>query len=112
MDLPASFLITAFEEHERDTYIADCTLQEARLGRWLLIYAIMQTINTLHTEPEGLKHKQDVRYFLCASLEGCPMWMNPMQIEEATHDKSFLQTVLERMDDVEKSVKELSLIHI
>lgn len=105
-DLPASFLITAFEEHERDTYIPDCTLEEARLGRWILLYGIMQTLDMLHSEPDGLKHKHDVRYFLCASLEGCPLWVNPTQIAEATRDQSYLQTVLARMDEAESREKE------
>lgn len=50
---------------------------EARLGRWVLLYGILQVLSTVSVSTAGLKHADKVRYHTGPSLEGCPPWRSP-----------------------------------
>lgn len=55
---------------------------DARLGRWLLLYGILQVLSTLSVDTEGIKYKPsassssapEASYFLSPSLDNCPPW--------------------------------------
>jgi hypothetical protein len=53
------------------------TASEARLGRWVLLYGILQALSTISVDTAGLKYKDKVRYYVGPSLEGCPPWRSP-----------------------------------
>ena len=53
------------------------TAPEARLGRWVLLYGILQVLSTISVDTAGLKHKDKVRYYIGPPLEGCPPWRSP-----------------------------------
>jgi hypothetical protein len=53
------------------------TAPEARLGRWVLLYGILQVLSTISVDTAGLKYKDKVRYYIGPSLEGCPPWRSP-----------------------------------
>jgi hypothetical protein len=53
------------------------TASEARLGRWILLYGILQVLSTISVDTAGLKYKDKVRYYVGPSLEGCPPWRSP-----------------------------------
>ncbi|KAK7698716.1 hypothetical protein SLS57_012515 [Botryosphaeria dothidea] len=76
MMLEANDLRDEFLEYEKNVAadLRDVPAADARLGRWLLLYGILQVLSTLSVDTEGIKHKADVPYFLSPSLENCPPW--------------------------------------
>lgn len=73
------------------TDLKHTTPREARLGRWVLLYGILQVLSTLSVDVQGLKHKDGARYFLCTDLKRCPEWVVNGQIEylEASQKRSW-----------------------
>jgi hypothetical protein len=67
------------------------TPREARLGRWILLYGILQVLSTISVDVQGLKHTDGVRYLLCTDLKRCPEWVTNSQIEylEASQMRSW-----------------------
>jgi FtsZ-binding cell division protein ZapB len=73
------------------TDLKNTTPREARLGRWVLVYGILQVLSTLSVDVQALKHTDGVRYFLCTDLKRCPEWVTNGQIEylEASQKRSW-----------------------
>jgi hypothetical protein len=65
--------------------------REARLGRWVLLYGVLQVLSTLSVDVQGLKHTDGVRSFLCTDLKRMPEWVSNGQMEhlEATQRRSW-----------------------
>lgn len=103
-DQQDNVLLSAFQDHERDTILSDCTLQEARLGRWILLYGILQTLSQLSVDVASLKHTEGVKYFLCASLANCPPWRSSFESKEqaATQHGSHCWTTFDRMAEAQR----------
>ncbi|KAF1354454.1 hypothetical protein EJ07DRAFT_64060, partial [Lizonia empirigonia] len=90
VNFKGSTLIDKFEEFELTTNLKNITPREARLGRWVLLYGIMQLLSTLSVDVQGLKHTEGVRYFLCTDLKRCPEWVTNSQTDflEASQQRS------------------------
>lgn len=86
-----STLIDKFEQFELTTDLKHTTPREARLGRWVLLYGVLQVLSTLSVDVQGLKHTDGVRYFLCTDLKRCPEWVTFGQSEhlEASQHRSW-----------------------
>ncbi|KAI8937510.1 hypothetical protein NX059_005228 [Plenodomus lindquistii] len=86
-----STLIDKFEQFELTTDLKHATPREARLGRWVLLYGILQVLSTLSVDVQGLKHTDGVRYFLCPDLKRIPDWVTNGQLEhlEASQHRSW-----------------------
>ncbi|KAJ4332530.1 hypothetical protein N0V95_009641 [Ascochyta clinopodiicola] len=86
-----STLIDRFGQFELTTDLKNVTPREARLGRWVLLYGILQVLSTLSVDVTGLKHTEGVRYFLCTDLKRCPEWVSNGQTEflEASQQRSW-----------------------
>ena len=69
-----SDFLTAFKQHEANFDTPGVTAQEARLGRWLQLYGILQTLSHLSADVPGLRYTEDVDYFLCFGLNGVAPW--------------------------------------
>lgn len=69
-----SDFLTAFKQHEANFSIPSVTAQEARLGRWIQLYGILQTLSHLSADVRGLRYTEDVDYFLCFGLNGIAPW--------------------------------------
>lgn len=65
--------------------------RDARLGRWVLLYGILQVLSTLSVDVQGLKWSSGVQYFLCADMKRCPEWVTAGHIEdiEASQLRSY-----------------------
>lgn len=65
---------------------------DARLGRWILLYGILQVLSTVSVDTAGLKYKEKIKYFVSPSLEGCPPWRSleaaPLMID-ACQQRSY-----------------------
>ncbi|KAF2273689.1 uncharacterized protein EI97DRAFT_352564, partial [Westerdykella ornata] len=70
-------LIDSFERFELSSSTAAPSIspRDARLGRWILLYGILQVLSTLSVDVRDLKWTQGVNYFLCADLKRCPEWV-------------------------------------
>ncbi|KAF2643017.1 hypothetical protein P280DRAFT_515457 [Massarina eburnea CBS 473.64] len=77
-----SALIDAFERFELSTELKPTTTpREARLGRWILLYGILQCLSTLSVDVQSLRHTDGVRYFLNTDLKRLPEWVTNGEAE-------------------------------
>ena len=70
-------MIECFAAYEKTTNLQDTNLQDARLGRWILLYGILGVLSTISVDVSGLKYTDKVSYFLNTSLNGIPPWRSP-----------------------------------
>lgn len=67
-------LVDAFAKHEKSISAAEVDPHDARKGRWILIYGVLQTLATVAVDAPGIRYTDGVDYFLCAKLRGTPPW--------------------------------------
>ena len=67
-------MIDHFERYELNADLKEVSPRAARLGRWILLYGILQVLSQLSVDTGGLKYKDGVQYFLCADLKRSPPW--------------------------------------
>ncbi|KAF2192711.1 hypothetical protein K469DRAFT_731177 [Zopfia rhizophila CBS 207.26] len=86
-----STLIDRFERFELSSDLKGVSPRDARLGRWILLYGILQVLSKLSVDIQGLKCTEGVRYFLCTDLKRCPDWVTMGQAEqmEASQQRSW-----------------------
>lgn len=67
------------------------SLADARKVRWILIYAVHQTLRHVNTRPPGVDDRE-APYFLAAPIDSLPSWTQPdeEQIDTATEDMPFV----------------------
>ena len=91
-------MIECFAAYEKTTNIADTSLQDARLGRWILLYGILGVLSTISVDVSGLKYTDKVSYFLNTPLTGIPPWRPPasqaeillrLNMEEPAQHRSY-----------------------
>jgi len=72
--------------------LSGITPSDARLGRWILLYGILQSLSTISVDTAGLKYKDKIKYYISPSLEGCPPWRSPdagLLMIEACQERSY-----------------------
>lgn len=76
-DLKTPFLSAykAFEEKEAKGKSAS-ELSELRIGTWLFLYAVLQSLPMLVVDAPNLKFAQGVETFLCQPPKGLPPWQD------------------------------------
>jgi hypothetical protein len=78
--------------YEKTFQMSGVQPSDARLGRWILLYGILQVLSTISVDTAGLKYKEKIKYFISPSLEGCPPWRSleaaPLMIE-ACQQRSY-----------------------
>ncbi|KAL5418513.1 hypothetical protein PMIN03_000993 [Paraphaeosphaeria minitans] len=86
-----NILIDTFEQFELSADLKTSTPREARLGRWVLLYGVLQVLSNLSVDVQSLRHTDGVRYFLCTDLKRCPGWVTNDQTEllEASQQRSW-----------------------
>lgn len=67
-------LVDAFAKHEKSISASEIDPHDARKGRWILIYGILQTLATVAVDAPGIRYTEGVDYFLCPKLRGTPPW--------------------------------------
>jgi hypothetical protein len=50
------------------------SLADARKVRWILVYAMLQTLRSATRIPEEVRDTQELPYGLCVGIAGCPPW--------------------------------------
>ncbi|KAI5208864.1 hypothetical protein E4T38_02727 [Aureobasidium subglaciale] len=85
-DVPPSPFLNSFREIERKA-ARHCTikeLSELRIGQWLFVYAVLQTLPMVVVDGPQLRYTQEVEYFLCEP----PSFGVPWVTEDALRDTS------------------------
>jgi len=82
-------ILDALIEHEKALHLSPSSVSlispaDARLGRWILLYGILQTLATVSVDIEGLRYTEGCAYMLSCELEGCPPWRVPGRDAEGT----------------------------
>ena len=72
-EITSNGLVEAFIRFEKTDLVADANPREARQGRWILLYGILQVLATISVDTPGLWFK-DTPYFLNAQFKGNPSW--------------------------------------
>ena len=65
---------------------------EARKVRWILIYAILQTLISVTRAPTEVRDTEGVSYPLCCQIAGTPPWGNSSTAVEADEKQEALPT--------------------
>ena len=83
-------LVTNFIRFEQSDCIESLDPFEARRGRWILIYGILQVLATISVDSPNLRYKEGAQYHLCPQMKGVVPWAErgaPPE-EEAEHTRS------------------------
>ncbi|MCJ1399658.1 hypothetical protein MMC11_002860 [Xylographa trunciseda] len=85
-----SDLVSNFIAFEQSDFIESTDPFEARRGRWLLIYGILQVLATVAVDSPNLRYSETVNYHLSPQMKGVVPWSeagSPPE-EEACHTRS------------------------
>ncbi|KAI5272988.1 hypothetical protein E4T47_03745 [Aureobasidium subglaciale] len=64
----------AFLNHEASIKHQAIDTHEGRLGRWIVVYCMMQVLSRVAVDIQGLRYTQGMEYFLNADINGTPPW--------------------------------------
>lgn len=103
-----SDLIDRFVQYEKDAALG-VSPHDARLGRWMLLYCVLQTLSILSTDVQGLKYADVDKYLLNASLKGCPPWKTDVRnrLVDPRQEDSFVWQAVKRWEENQTTVSEL-----
>ncbi|KIH90397.1 hypothetical protein SPBR_00132 [Sporothrix brasiliensis 5110] len=65
----------AFELREAKRGKSEAELSEMRIGHWLFLYVVLQSMPMLVIDAPGLRHTEGVEYFLCEPPQGRAPWV-------------------------------------
>ena len=88
-------LVTNYIRFEQSDNVENLDPFEARRGRWILIYGILQVLATVSVDSPNLRYKEGAQYHLCPQMKGVVPWAErgaPAE-EEAEHTRSHCWTV-------------------
>jgi len=91
-DCMQSDLVDAFVRFEKSDLVGIVDPSIARRGRWVLIYAILQTLASVSVDSPNVRYKEGVSYLLSPRLKGTkiPPWKGAQTaVAEATHESSY-----------------------
>lgn len=83
-------LVSNFIRFEQNDMVDHLDPFEARRGRWVLIYGILQVLATVSVDSPNLRYKEGVQYHLSPQMKGIVPWGergSPPE-EEADHQRS------------------------
>ncbi|KAL9099615.1 MAG: hypothetical protein Q9163_004904 [Psora crenata] len=88
-------LVTNFIRFEQSDQVESLDPFEARRGRWVLIYGILQVLATISVDSPNLRYKDGAQYHLCPQMKGVVPWAErgaPPE-DEAEHTRSHCWVV-------------------
>ena len=88
-------LVTNFIRFEQSDQIESLDPFEARRGRWLLVYGVLQVLATVSVDSPNLRYKEGAQYHLCPQMKGVVPWAERSSTpeEEAEHKRSHCWVV-------------------
>jgi hypothetical protein len=69
-------LVDAFLVHEKSFSMNSLSPVDARLGRWIMIYSVLQILATLSVDIDGLRYPAKTAYYTNPPLSGLPPWQH------------------------------------
>ena len=82
-------LVDAFARFEKEDHVSDVDPQMARLGRWVLLYGILQVLAPISADAPGVSYSDGVDYHLSAKVKK-PSWSRDANMfVDATHTDSY-----------------------
>lgn len=75
-DFAANGLVDAFIKFEHSDQPTAAEPRNARKGRWMLLYCILQALGRISVDTPDLYFVGDVNYFLNPRLKGTPPWIS------------------------------------
>ncbi|KAL8960371.1 MAG: hypothetical protein Q9193_002915 [Seirophora villosa] len=88
-------LISNFIRFEQSDMVDSVDPFEARRGRWILIYGILQILATISVDSPKLRYKEGAQYHLSPTMKGIVPWAEDENLAEpeAEHTRSYCWTV-------------------
>lgn len=88
-------LLMSFIRFEQSDMLDTTDPFEARRGRWILIYGILQVLATISVDSPHLRYKDGSLYYLNPQMKGVVPWADPESPpeEQAEHEGSHCWTV-------------------
>jgi hypothetical protein len=96
-------LVDAFQTHEKSFSLTTLFPVDARLGRWIMIYSVLQVLATLSVDVEGLRYPAKTAYYTSPSLSGLPPWQHAQSSLGAAGPADTYRTALMREPDLKRS---------
>lgn len=90
-------LVTNFIRFEQSDQVETLDPFEARRGRWILIYGVLQVLATISVDSPNLRFKAGAQYHLCPQMKGIVPWAergSPPEAE-AEHKRSHCWVIPE-----------------
>lgn len=90
-------LVTNFIRFEQSDQVETLDPFEARRGRWILIYGVLQVLATISVDSPNLRFKEGAQYHLCPQMKGVVPWAergSPPEAE-AEHKRSHCWVIPE-----------------
>ena len=78
-DVATNNLVEAFQRFEKTDHLGETDPRDARKGRWILLFGILQVLSHVSADTPGLWFKDDVSYFLMPRLRGTPPWVTGLE---------------------------------
>ena len=79
-------LVTNFIRFEQSDQVEILDPFEARRGRWILIYGVLQVLATISVDSPNLRFKEGAQYHLCPQMKGVVPWAERGSPPEAEAD--------------------------
>ena len=88
-------LVANYIRFEQSDMVDSLDPYDARRGRWILIYGILQVLATVSVDSPNLRYKEGAQYHLCPQMKGVVPWAdrNAPPEEEAKHERSHCWVV-------------------
>ena len=91
-------VVVGFSKFERSDFVADFDPRDARIGRFVLVYAILQVLATVAVDTPGVRHTEDINYHVNTTLHGEYPWpkvagTKPENLRNPSHSLSHPFTV-------------------
>ncbi|CAD6585482.1 MAG: hypothetical protein ASARMPREDX12_002010 [Alectoria sarmentosa] len=68
-------LVEGFQRFEKTDHLGETDPRDARKGRWILLFGILQILSHVSADTPDLWFKDDVSYYLMPRLKGTPPWV-------------------------------------
>ena len=85
-------LLEAFQAHEKSVPGHDIAPRDARKGRWIMIYAVVQTLASVAPDAPGLRWCDGVEYWLNPKLRGTPPWKPASPADDTVDERSHFRS--------------------
>jgi hypothetical protein len=96
-----NLLLEAFQAHEKSTPSHEIAPHDARKGRWIMIYGVLQTLASVAVDAPGVNWTEGVEYWVNPRLRDTPPWGRQNGSDERSHFRSHCWVLAGPQESVE-----------